>query len=355
MNRPACMLLIMSTVWLPCAVAAVPPSKSELLAAWESQWQRVQDMEVSFTWLNHRADPSAPGGPIPELSVTFRWDGTRWWWAGKTPDFPRTGELSYDPVTRQQRILYYLNENDRPRGEIRTTDQGYPAGLVYLGRLMRPVWTAGNNTALSELLSSSDSVVRDQTEWVDGRETAVVDLYGPKGSLVEGQVYRTVWLDIERNAVPLKVEWYGIDGRVEWTVLLRDYVQVSGVWLPMRVLTFDGGIYGPGASSELIVGRNASGEPEIAINSGLTADDCTVQYPPGTLVTNADSGEWYVATASDAPRPEVLDRIYAVGQRHRQRWSLSTALSFRWWLALAAAVASGGLFGLHSARRSTGR
>ena len=341
---------------LPCAWAARPPSKQALRAAWQAQWARVHDLEISTTLTNGRTGVTLPGSMIRELAWTLRWDGRRFWWRETQPGSPLAAAISIDTQTRQRRMLYFFDDG-RPRGEIRTFSGPYLGATLYLAEMLYPPEGRPAADALSDLLAAPDThtALRPATELVDDRQAAVLDVFGPPDSNLAGQVIRTIWLDVQRNAVPLMQQWYAPDGRVRFTTRLRNYVEAApGVWLPTRIESLDAFRH-VGVLRVLQVARDADGRPLIRVNSGLTAEDCTVQFPPGTLVTNADTGDWYVATAPDATQPEVLDRVYAMGQQHRQRFKRSTVLSFSSWAALAAAVVAAGLFGLHSGRRTAGR
>jgi len=341
---------VLGTILVVAGTAiAAPPSKQALRTAWEAQWARISDLEVVCTLTNQSPGGALPTGMIRALSWTLRWDGRRYWWREAQPGSTLAAAVSIDTQTRERRLLYYFDDGS-PRGEIRTLAGQYLGATLWLVEMLRPPEGHPATDSLSDLLAAPDSVtsLRPATELVDDRQAAVLDVFGAAGSDAEGQVVRTIWLDVERNAVPLKQQWYGLDGSVRFTTYLRGYVEAAeGVWLPTRIESLDGFRH-RGVTRVLRVAVDSDGRPQIRINTGLTADDCTVQFPPGTVVVNADTGSSYVAVADELPAQELLFRLYAAGAGDARRFNQDVPVG--WWLALAAAVASGGLFGLHSVR-----
>jgi hypothetical protein len=176
---------------------------------------------------------------------------------------------------------------------------------------MLPDW---EHMCLSAMLQDSESVVRPDLETVDGRSAAVLDVFR------SGALAASVFLDVERNAVPLEWRMYRLhDGALRDTQRLRDYREYNGAWLPTRLeLT-----WGPGSAlsgSQVMTVSVQNGAPAILVNSGLSVEDCTVQFPPGAVVMDESAGTWFLAhTGDDA----ALRAVYASAQGSAPRASLA--------------------------------
>jgi len=284
--------------------AGAQESKSDLLGAWESNWAAVYDLEVAFDHLA-MGPPVDEHGVVPKTEHLFRWSEglcyTRWTRVGVS-----TVESSFDSALHQSRRLY-----DPGRFGYVSTMENYAPGSIWGEHLLHSFGAQRCLLSdLSAMLRSDKSRLRLAREEVRGRSAAVLDVRGEW----EGPV-TTVWLDVERASVPLKWVRLREDGSVDATVELMDYVQIDGVWLPKRIEVGCAKDYvadsrSAGGLFVQQVREGEDGQPWIKVNSGLTAEQCSVNFPNGVSVIEVDTQKVYIVKNETlVPVMSVADQI----------------------------------------------
>lgn len=277
-------------------------TKESLKNAFDQNWGFIQDLEIR---LEQTTAGTGTNGeePIPFQSALLRSDGMHVLAREERPAGGIVLEQSYDFATSEGMRLDSAPALGRPHGYIHTDDScATMLGVQWLTDLLRApgvdvdqVARYGEYANLSGLLSSPNSRLRSETEIVNGRTAAVLDVFREAGS---ARPWFTVWLDLERNSVPL--QWTllnDLTGDIRFACRFSEYAEFDGAWLPLTVERY----MGPGfPNSGLIAQRRVNmddGVAQIHVNQGLTPADCTVQFPSGTLVMDVSGGEFYIARA----------------------------------------------------------
>ncbi|MCG3129169.1 MAG: hypothetical protein CHACPFDD_04079 [Phycisphaerae bacterium] len=309
-----------ATTRLSCFVLLVVPcfgrtDLSDLRASWESNWAGLSDIEVAF---DHEWNTSSA---TTAYSFVYRWADHAIFWDSTETGTARGQLVSFDSVKGTGRRWI-------KNGSVMSGSRNYVAGggtdwsLTLLRNPYHPDspnhW---KHTDLGALLAHSKSVVRPEGEVVDGRDATVVDVIDLYDSPdFPNSLTMTVWLDAERNAVPLLWTYYPRPGAGGITGRLSDYVQVGGRWFPLRAQLLHGIGPNAGVSSEMRV-KVVAGAPSIRVNQGLSAADVAVAIPPRAPVVNEDTGELYVASGPRSTRDVLADAFDAGaslrGSQHR--------------------------------------
>jgi len=312
-------------------------SKEILLERWESNWVAVADLEVTFELRNSGPATGGADGIIPFVVYTLRSNGIQYLSREVIPGRGIVNEASYDPSLH---LGWRYNNSGRGHGWISARDQAYAGAPRWLSDLLRPpAWADynpwGEHVRLSALLKSPTSHLRQALEQVDGRQAAVLDVYGEPQQASGQTLALSVWLDLERNAVPLRWVMYDqLSGLPRHTTLLGEYRSFDGTWLPMVISSTVGAGELAGTMSELRVQTNPDG-PAVRLNAGLTPDECTVQFPPGTYVTNDQTEEWFIARGATTPE-DAIREVYASGRDAATRETPPPRLHGALWLGTAA-------------------
>ncbi len=148
--------------------------------------------------------------------------------------------------------------------------------------------------------------VRGELELVGDRPCHVVDAFE------EGVRYATVWLDVERDLLPMRRVTYGHDGQpvVEVTVETVVYLEDQDLWLPeswRTTLRLQG---------RTLTKRTVVHPESVEINPPLDEHDFAPRFPPGTIVTDQIAGLTYRVGPEGEPA-EVLYEQTDDGQWHQ--------------------------------------
>jgi hypothetical protein len=99
-------------------------------------------------------------------------------------------------------------------------------------------------------------------------------------------LFGTAWIDVERDALPMKLLFYGRDGSAAKTLEVQDATRLTGVdgvflWIPTKLkMTAKFG-------SKRDVEQDIEVESaQTHLNPQLTDDMFVVQFPPATLVND---------------------------------------------------------------------
>jgi hypothetical protein len=128
--------------------------------------------------------------------------------------------------------------------------------------------------------------VRDHLELVTDRPCHVVDAY------VEGGRYATIWLDVERDLLPMKRVGYGRNGNAnsELTVDTVAFLEKERIWLPE---SWHGEIHVRGETLRTYTHLH----PEsVEFNPPVHDEDFRQEFPPGTIVADQIAGLTYRVT-----------------------------------------------------------
>ncbi len=120
---------------------------------------------------------------------------------------------------------------------------------------------------------------------VRGFSTVVLEFVSPTN-----QVHRKLYLSVEHAYAPVRYEFFGGNSkalRVEVDVLNLEEV-VEGVWFPVKGTV--------GGVDEV---KNVYEAKKVQLNQGLTKDDFTFEFPPGTQVVDEIANVQYVVRPSE--------------------------------------------------------
>jgi len=134
------------------------------------------------------------------------------------------------------------------------------------------MWREQGET-LAELFRRKGAEVLSLDEEIDGRRCALVLV---RGHFAEG-IDERYWLDVERGFSLVRFERQDGLGRTVWTlqdIVLRE--AAPGVWYPVQGFTCDPHKGGAARYSARLV----------KVNQGLPDSDFTIEFPPGTSVTD---------------------------------------------------------------------
>lgn len=131
-------------------------------------------------------------------------------------------------------------------------------------------------------------VVRDELELVGEAPCHVVDAY------LDDVRYATVWLDAERDLLPLRRVTYALGGGVASSVTVDSFVflEDDGLWLPTSWETVIQ------ARGETLRTQTAVEPQSIQVNPPVSVEDFEPAFPPGTVVTDQLRGQVYRVTES---------------------------------------------------------
>jgi hypothetical protein len=140
---------------------------------------------------------------------------------------------------------------------------------------------------LLDIVSSDCSIVRPQTELVEGHPCYVVDVMTPWNTRSE-----TLWLDPLRGFLPVRSHWFN-RGREEVCYAESNITEAvectGGIWLPVRCTK----VYsGDGTRHEITVDTEEGGGLDIRINTGIEAGffDLLPRLPPRVPVSDREKG-----------------------------------------------------------------
>ncbi len=321
--------------------------KFSLLESWEFNWGQIQDLEVVFEETANAVD-SDDGGLIHFQKSLLRCNGTHLLSRVERPAQAITWDQSYDFVAQSGMSLHQAPSLARPMGWIKLDDPGAPLlGLEWLCDLLHApgldapqVARYGDYASLAALLLDPRSSLRPEPEIIDGCSALVLDVFDDANP---GALWMTVWLDPQRNAVPLQWTLLGGAGEVRFACRLGDYCEYAGAWLPGRIERWLGSGF---PNTGLVAVRQicvADGAAQVRVNAGLTPADCSVQFPVGTVVMDDSNGEGYVAARDGAliTMDEAFARKAEAASEHAGMASAKSRLA---WLGLAAALGFGSVF-----------
>ena len=148
--------------------------------------------------------------------------------------------------------------------------------------------------------------VRAELETVAGRRCHVVDAFH------ESVRYATVWLDVDRDLLPMRRVTYGHDGQPVSEVIVKSlvYLDDQGCWLPESWRTTLR-LRGRTLTKHTVI------HPEsVEINPPVDPGDFSPRFPPGTVVTDQIAGLTY-RVGPDGEPAEVLYEQDDSGQWYR--------------------------------------
>jgi len=269
-----------------------------ICAAIEANAQRIADIEVHFDFLDGQVVESADGGRefVPCL-VTEGNDGSlsvvdgiyggvnciwkekggkgfleRYHAAGETGEMPKVFlRIAWDGTEGRAYTRSAPNLSGhgiisgQPNGNLRI-QSGMPSQFTY------HMWQAEEGT-LADVFQKGAELV-STSEMIDGRRCALVlvrDHFGAKG------VTERYWLDMERGFSLVRFERRDYPGKVVWVlsdIVLKEVA--PNLWYPVE-----------GISYEPRTGRAAKYHADtVMVNQGLPDSDFTLEFPPGTGVTD---------------------------------------------------------------------
>ena len=269
-----------------------------ICAAIEANAQRIADIEVHFDFLDGRIVESADGGRefVPCL-VTEGNDGSlsvvdgiyggvnciwkekggkgfleRYHAAGETGEMPKLFlRIAWDGTEGRAYTRSAPNLSGhgiisgQPNGNLRI-QSGMPSQFTY------HMWQAEEGT-LADVFQKGAELV-STSEMIDGRRCALVlvsDHFGAKG------VTERYWLDMERGFSLVRFERRDYPGKVVWVlsdIVLKEVA--PNLWYPVE-----------GINYEPRTGRAFKYHADtVMVNQGLPDSDFTLEFPPGTGVTD---------------------------------------------------------------------
>ncbi len=348
------LVAVLAAIGPTLAPAGELPTKDDLLASWDANWDRASDLEVSYALFNAGSAEASALGIVAEAQFLLRYDGIHVYSECFNPATGMTQKHTYDQISQRGCVL---NPGPRrPQGNMSAAGFGVPAAL-WLTEQFAPLEMAyfdGSHQSLRHFLLSPTAAVRAEPEDVDGiscvvvdfRQTSDVDSSDPGATVTQ----TTFWLDPARSTVPLRTVTVDAAGRVMMTREFRDYRCVDGVWLPLTICT-TGGEAGrfPGltATRRVIMDGDA---PRLRINTGLGDGECVMRFPPGTLVIDDDQPASYVVNGAGELVP-IDDYLASSGGgiHHRRVTAVLASPSRRavgQWVAVALGLALGLVLGL---------
>lgn len=143
--------------------------------------------------------------------------------------------------------------------------------------------------------------VAPETEVIDGSVCAVIH------ASREGVVFQTVWLDLNRDLLPIRRVGYGPDGLVNAMLevkLAERFEEPAGaaVWLPVEWTTW-------ASIRDREFRSTYRADPDsIEINPAIADDRFSIAFPPGTIVTDEVLGAIYAVGPSGEHVPFEVDR-----------------------------------------------
>lgn len=137
--------------------------------------------------------------------------------------------------------------------------------------------------------------LRGELEWIDGVPCHVVD------ATRDGVRYATIWLDAERDLLPMRRVVYAADGSVASEVTVDDAVFVNdgAAWLPASWQTRFR------ARGETFSTQTVVHAESIELNAPIEDSEFAIEFPPGTAVADQVSGITYRVAETGEPG-EVL-------------------------------------------------
>ncbi len=137
--------------------------------------------------------------------------------------------------------------------------------------------------------------LRGELEWIDGVPCHVVD------ATRDGVRYATIWLDAERDLLPVRRVVYSADGNMASEVTVDDavFVDDESTWLPASWQTRFR------ARGETFSTQTVVHAESIELNGPIEDSEFAIEFPPGTAVADQVSGITYRVSESGEPG-EVL-------------------------------------------------
>jgi hypothetical protein len=194
---------------------------------------------------------------------------------------------------------------------------------------------------LLSILASPQARVREQLEELNGSPCHVVDVVNPSTA----QIGVSIWLDGARGFLPVLQHHDVNDGGLLELEMIETIETAADVWLPVRgERRWSGGPTQPDATTySMVVATDAHGLAHAYTNQGLPDDrfDYSTSLPPGTLISNLDTGAFWVATGDDyrsMARAAIasVPTVRATGASAAAPASPPTMLPLRnpWWIGL---------------------
>lgn len=154
-----------------------------------------------------------------------------------------------------------------------------------------------DDSSLDSLLSRG--VVRDRIEMAADRPCHVVDAYR------FSTLYATVWLDAERDLLPLRRVVYNVHGSVASEIAVDSvaFHEQSGTWIPKSWHTE---IHVRG---EILRTYTHVDVESVEFNPPISEENFKLQFPPGTLVTDQIAGQGYVISDSGGIGEILFERV----------------------------------------------
>jgi peroxiredoxin len=298
------------------SVKPVPLTKKEILQSVEALRWKIEDLSVSFTF------DAVQGGDTPDF-VAARMHQTVVTKGDKTYiDYQFGAAPKYQQPLFRREVAFNgerstVHEVSRGVASVRTTreretnTQGRGFFDLMLLNPPRVNGSGSDDQSLLSLLRSDLSLLREETEFVNGHRCYVLDVTHP--SL--GKTWMTVWLDADRGLLPIKqVHYFGKDlDLVILEFVVEDAVELEdGLWFAVRGYKRVGPVRADSRNPnwslvhEMKVDGVDEDKPKIAVNTRIEDAffDLWKRVPTGTRVVDFDAGTQRVfMSEQDAPKP----------------------------------------------------
>jgi len=194
------------------------------------------------------------------------------------------------------------------RRDLRATVEGEFFDVMMLNPAEAVDPAQARGPSLAEVLAMAGASVRPSLEVVDGRACYVVDVRPPltlqslEATWRAPRVTESLWLDAERDYLPILHRTYQGDGRLLLEFRIEDARRIPpGFWCAVRGRKTVG-LGSTPAEYEMVVDGLAEGRPAISINAGVTEEAFALakHLPAGTLLVDQDDGSWTTVGAGDA-------------------------------------------------------
>jgi beta-lactamase regulating signal transducer with metallopeptidase domain/peroxiredoxin len=298
------------------SVKPVPLTKKEILQSVEALRSKIEDLSVSLTF------DAVQGEDTPDF-VAARMHQTVVTKGDKTYiDYQFGAAPKYQQRLFRREVAFNgerstVHEVTRGVASVRTTreretnTQGRGFFDLMLLNPPRVNGSGSDDQSLLSLLRSDLSLLREETEFVNGHRCYVLDVTHP--SL--GKTWMTVWLDADRGLLPIKQVHYfgkGLD-LIILEFVIEDAVELDeGLWFAVRGYKRVGPVRADSRNPnwslvhEMKVDGVDEGKPKISVNTRIEDEffDLWKRVPTGTRVVDFDAGTQGVfMSEEDAPKP----------------------------------------------------
>ncbi|MDX9978802.1 MAG: hypothetical protein RBU25_02030 [Lentisphaeria bacterium] len=296
-----------------------PLDKKDIAAAVAASRSRLGDFQVRYTF--RYAYLEAPTGAVEgvfqeprpvfdQCKVFLAWRGDAMLrmvdWTGPSAlggggytywsSFDGTRTMYYNANTPFARVVLGRHENVT---ETTSMGDGYCGVLHYHpdANAVLPPDEQRIPVDLLDIVSSDCSIVRPQTELVEGHPCYVVDVMTPWNTRSE-----TLWLDPRRGFLPVRSQKFdrSKEENCHMESTITEAVECTGgIWLPVRCTRL---VLADGTRHKIAVGAEDGGGLDIRINTGIEADffDLLPRLPPGVPVSDREKGlSWITGIDKD--------------------------------------------------------